>query len=92
MQAFAKVGLKHDRLFAAVDSAVLARLYDFKESELQEILVAFQSVGAPIKSIERAVTSHRSGEPLEKNIVHALTIAVLALVAILATWQLNHSN
>lgn len=91
VQAFAKVGQKHDKLFASVDAAALSRTCSFKEHELQDILTAYESVGASTKNISKAIFAQRSGEQDDRGgyMAHILTVLAVVLLALWLTWKMT---
>jgi hypothetical protein len=93
VQAFAKVGQKHDKLIAAVDAAALSRTSSFKEHELQDILTAYEGVGASTKNLSKAFIAKRSGDQEDSGgyMVHLLPVVALALLAIWLTLRVNPS-
>lgn len=60
--AYAKAGVRDERLFGSISDAVVQRLSEFKQSEIQELLRAFAKLDLSTTSITRAIEeTHNDG-------------------------------
>merc|ERR1711939_130129 len=89
-QAYAKANVHHDKLFASISGTVVARVSEFKQADIQELLKAYETLGISSADISRALDAKHSKEPESSHMVWLLiSLLLIALITLILQWQLS---